>query len=140
MVKNNKLYKPLWVNHPSEKEIEENQGFVYLITHKPSGRYYVGTKTFWNKKTLKPLKGRKNKRHKTVESDWREYWGSSNKLKEFIIINGTNDFERRILRLCKTKFDCKYYELLEQLDRNVLFDDLSWNEIINVRLRKQKTK
>ena len=53
-------------------------GFVYLITNIETGRKYVGKKFFWSKKT-KIAKGKKKRL--LVESDWREYWGSSEELK-----------------------------------------------------------
>ena len=56
-------------------------GFVYLITNTKSNKKYIGKKLAQFKKTRPPLKGRKNKRRSTVESDWRDYWGSSDQLK-----------------------------------------------------------
>jgi hypothetical protein len=125
-----------WKNIP--KNIDKYQGFIYVITHKPTGKFYIGKKFFWSKKTRPPLKGRKNKRHYVVESDWKSYWGSSNKLLADIKKYGKRQFERRILRVCESKWDCAFYELQEQLNQSVLFRDDSYNEIINVRLRKRK--
>ena len=125
-----------WRNIP--EDISEYQGFVYQIRHKETGRYYIGRKYFWNKKTLPPLKGRKNKRHFRVESDWKTYWGSSKKFLEYVKQEGKRNFERAILKCCFTKWDCAYDELIFQLESNVLFDEKAFNEIINVRLRKRK--
>lgn len=126
-----------WVGVP--ESLEDYQGFVYKITHKPTGKYYIGKKFYWSKRTLRPLKGHKNKRHRVVESDWKDYWGSSNKFKEFREeVNDDSQFRRKILHNCKTKFECSYIELLYQLEYDVLFDKKSFNEIINVRLRKRK--
>ena len=125
-----------WINSP--ENIDKYTGFVYRITHKQSGKYYIGKKNFWFKKTRKPLKGRSNKRHYVVESDWKEYWGSSNKFIEYVEEQGKSNFKREILVLCTSNFDLSYQELLQQLKHNVLFDDNSFNEIINVRLRKRK--
>jgi len=127
-----------WLKTPSN--IESYQGFVYLITNKNTGKYYVGKKFFWSKRTRKPLKGRNNKRHYVVESDWKTYYGSSKSLQEDIDLLGENAFTREILILCDNKFDCAYQELLEQLKRDVLFDPNSYNGIINVRLAKQKPR
>lgn len=125
-----------WKNKP--KDINEYQGFVYIITHKESGRYYIGKKFFWSKRTRPPLKGKKRKRHYVVESDWKNYWGSSSNLKEDIKKYGKRAFSREILYHCETKFDCAYEELKLQMYYNVLDDPLSYNEIVNVRLRKRK--
>lgn len=125
-----------WTGVP--KSIDDYQGFVYVITHKKTGKYYVGKKFFWSKRTRPPLKGRKNRRHYVVESDWKDYWGSSPNLKSDVNKYGEKEFTRTILHCCKTKFDCAYKELEEQMKRNVLFDKDSYNEIINVRLRKRK--
>lgn len=124
-----------WTNVP--KDISNYQGFVYIITHKPTGKYYVGKKNFWFRKTQPPLKGNKNKRHTVVESDWKSYWGSSKEFLAFVQKQGTKSFTRKILHHCKTKWDMSYNELLEQISRNVLFDSKSYNGIINVRLRRR---
>ena len=52
---------------------EGTEAFVYLITNLTNNRKYVGKKLAKFRKTRPPLKGRKNKRRSTVESDWREY-------------------------------------------------------------------
>lgn len=125
-----------WIGIP--KDIKKYKGYVYIIIHLPTGRYYIGKKTFWFKKIRKPLKGRKNKRHYLVESDWKAYWGSSSNFNEFVRTHDKKDFERRILVLCENDFELSYTELLKQLEYNVLFDAMSFNEIINVRLRRRK--
>ena len=56
------------------------EAFVYLITNTMNGMMYVGKKLAKFKTTKKPLKGKKNKRRGTKESDWKTYWGSSEKL------------------------------------------------------------
>ena len=55
-------------------------GFVYLITNTTNNKKYIGKKLAQFKKTRPPLKGKKNKRRSLVESDWKEYWGSSEHL------------------------------------------------------------
>ena len=49
------------------------EAFVYLITNKVNGMRYVGKKLAKFKTTKPPLKGKKNKRRGTKESDWRDY-------------------------------------------------------------------
>lgn len=125
-----------WKNVPVD--IKEYQGFVYKITNCKTGRYYIGKKFFWSKKSRPPLKGRKNKRRYVVESDWKSYWGSSPVLKADVEKYGVDSFERSILKCCFSKFDCAYEELWYQVELGVLFDPQSYNEIINVRLRRRK--
>ena len=60
---------------------EDCEAFVYLITNKTNDMKYVGKKLAKFKTTKPPLKGKKNKRRGYKESDWREYWGSSDHLK-----------------------------------------------------------
>lgn len=102
-------------------ELEQYYGFVYLITNLQTGKMYVGKKLFWHKRTLPPLKGKKNKRRKLVESDWKTYYGSSSLLTEDVNAQGADTFKREILHLCKTKGEASYYEAKEQLVRDVLF-------------------
>jgi hypothetical protein len=70
----------LYNGKPVEELPEGVVGFVYLITNTQSGKRYIGKKLARFKKTKPPLKGRKNKRRTTVESDWRDYYGSSDAL------------------------------------------------------------
>ena len=64
----------------SEELIEDNVGFVYLIMNSTNGKKYIGKKQMKSVKKLKPLKGRKNKRHFDIETDWKTYTSSSNDL------------------------------------------------------------
>ena len=115
---------------------EGYEGFVYLITHKPTGKYYIGKKLFWTTIKKPPLKGKKNRRLEVKETAWRDYWGSSKELKEFIKEEGVDKFEREILFLCKSKWEMSYKEAEAQFDWGVLFDEDSFNGIINCRLGK----
>ena len=98
-----------WKGVPSD--IKPFHGFVYCITNKIDGRKYIGKKFFWRTKKLPPLKGRKNKRHVQVESDWRDYWGSCPALLRDIEALGKENFEREIIQVCDSKFDCAYREM-----------------------------
>ena len=99
---------------------------------------YIGKKNFWKTKKLKPLKGRKNKRHFKVETDWRTYTGSCDKLNEDIEKFGLENFERKILRCYTCKWDLNYAEAELQFHLGVLLDDYYYNGIIQVRLGKKK--
>ena len=69
-----------WSNLAENISLEDYIGFVYKITHIPTGKYYIGKKFFWKILKRPPLKGKKNKRHEKQPSDWKEYWGSSEEL------------------------------------------------------------
>ena len=121
-------------------DIDEYYGFVYVITDLEIGKKYIGKKFFWNKRKLPPLKGRKNKRIKTVESDWRRYYGSSDTVKELVESHGPERFNREILVLCKTKGECSYFEAKLQFDNDVLLRDDYYNEFIGVKIHSTHVK
>lgn len=117
---------------------EDCEAFVYLITNKQNGRMYVGKKLAKFKKTKPPLKGKKRKRRELVESDWRDYWGSSDHLKADVEDLGPECFTREILHYCATRGAASYLEAKEQFDREVLMTDDYYNGIINVRVGSSK--
>ena len=59
---------------------EDVVGFVYQITNTTNGRMYIGKKLAKFKRSRPPLKGRRNKRRYKVNSDWEDYYGSSDNL------------------------------------------------------------
>lgn len=113
---------------------EEYEGFVYLITNLTNNKKYVGKKLAKFKTTKPPLKGKKNKRRGYKESDWREYWGSSDKLQADVTALGEDKFTREILYFCRSRAEMSYIEAREQFDRRVLESDEYYNGIINVRV------
>jgi len=120
------------------KEITElpegTEAFVYLITNNTNNKKYIGKKLAKFKKTRAPLKGRKNKRRSTVESDWRTYWGSSDHLNEDVARLGEDMFTREILHMCPSRGVASYLEAKLQFEHNVLLTDEYYNGIINVRV------
>lgn len=129
---------PTWLYNGREftEAPEDMAGFVYLIEEIDTGKKYIGKKNFWAIKKLPPLKGRKNKRHKKVESDWRIYFGSNNVLSEKVKPDTTSNFKRTILHLCKSKGMMSYMETHEQLQRRVLFDDTYYNSFIGCKIHE----
>jgi len=121
-----------------EEISEEYIGFVYLITNLTNGKKYIGKKLAKFKVTKKPLKGKKNKRRSTKESDWRTYWGSSDHLNADVEQLGPNNFTREILYYCTSRGELSYLEAKEQFDREVLKTDEYYNGIINVRVGSSK--
>ena len=121
------------------EELPENcVGFVYLITNLVNDKKYIGKKLARFKVTKPPLKGKKRKRRSTKESDWRDYWGSSDHLNNDVILFGEDKFTREILYLCPSRGLLSYLEAKEQFDRKVLESDEYYNGIINVRVGSSK--
>ncbi len=122
-------------------EIPEGKlGFVYLITNLITGQKYIGKKLAQFKRTKPPLKGKKLKRRSTVESDWRDYWGSSDRLNADVAALGPENFTREILYYCKSKAECSYVEAREQFSRRVLESDEYYNGHIQVRVHGSHIK
>ena len=124
----------MYQGKPVESIDDEYEGFVYLITNLKTNQKYVGKKLAKFKTTKPPLKGKKNKRRGYKESDWREYWGSSDRLNEDVKNLGEENFTREILYFCKSRAEMSYIEAREQFDRRVLETDEYYNGIINVRV------
>jgi len=117
---------------------EDCEAFVYLITNLTNNKKYVGKKLAKFKTTKPPLKGKKNKRRGTKESDWRTYWGSSDHLNNDVAELGEDKFRREILYYCPSRGVASYIEAREQFERRVLETDDYYNGIINVRVGGSK--
>jgi hypothetical protein len=115
-------------------------GFVYEITNNLNGKKYIGRKYFTMSKT-RQVKGKKKRSR--VENDWRDYWGSSKYVQEDIEKLGVDNFTRRIIRLCKTRGECNYWEAKLQFENNVLQSKLDngenayYNENILVKFTRK---
>ena len=115
-------------------------GFVYLITDLSNNKKYIGKKNFWAIRKLPPLKGKTRKRISKKESDWKDYFGSSDQVKLLVESQGRNNFTREILHLCNSKGEMSYLEGKEQFDRNVLFSDEYYNEFIGLKIHSKHVK
>lgn len=118
----------------NKKEIREiadlpegTYGFIYKITHIPSGKKYIGKKVLFfernvplSKKQVDALKeerkqeGKKGKtptKTKTVkESDWKTYYGSQKEIKELVKQSNSSDIIREILHIVPSKKLLTYFE------------------------------
>ena len=113
---------------------EDVVGFVYEITNTTNGRKYIGKKLARFKRSRPPLKGRKNKRRYKVDSDWQDYYGSSDELTLDVNRLGKSKFTREILFYCRSKAELSYVEAREQFARKVLETDDYYNGHIRVRV------
>ena len=113
---------------------EEYQGFVYQLTEINTNKKYIGKKNFWKPKVLPINKTRKRRVRTRIESNWKEYYSSSNEVCQLVEQYGKERFKREILKLCKTKGEMSYYEAKLQFDHNVLFRDDYCNNFIGCRI------
>ena len=131
---NNKIFEP------TEDELSAYVGFVYVITELDTNKKYIGKKFFWAIRKLPPLKGQKRKRTKKTMSDWKDYYGSSEELKSLVESKGSEAYRRDILKLCKTKGECSYYEAKYQFEKDVLLRDDYYNEFIGCKIHSKHLK
>ena len=127
------LYKEKVIN--SIEDIPQDTfGFIYIVTHKPSGKSYIGKKSLFHnikkKLTKKELAeqtgpGRKSATKVVVkESDWKNYYGSAKPIMALIKDGKQEEFTREILQFVPNKklltyYECKYlfeYSVLENPD------------------------
>ena len=113
------LYKEKVINSIEDMP-QDTFGFVYIVTHNPSGISYIGKKSLFHnikkKLTKKELAeqtgpGRKSATRVVVkESDWKTYYGSAKPIMELIKGGKQEEFTREILQLVPNKKLLTYYE------------------------------
>ena len=131
-----------WLFEGTSVEIlpEDCVGFVYLITNTITGRKYIGKKlakfSKTSYKTVKLKNGTKKKKkiRRKIDSDWMDYYGSSDELNKDILTLGKENFTREILHYCKSKAHTSYLEAKEQFERKVLESTDYYNGQISVRV------
>jgi hypothetical protein len=123
---------------------EESVGFVYKITHTPSGKFYIGKKSLESVRNVKigvrELKKLKEER-KTAgiggrtplkkkvrkSSDWEKYYSSNEWITEQVKEGKQEEFKREIIQFCNSKKSLSYYEVYWMFKYDVLSDENSLN-------------
>tara|TARA_B100001113_G_C20694380_1_gene442221 strand:+ start:9 stop:410 length:402 start_codon:yes stop_codon:yes gene_type:complete len=129
----------MWFYNDKEFDLtpEQYQGFVYMITELDTGKKYIGKKFFWKPKTLPKTKSRKRRIKTRTESDWKDYYGSNKLVQQLVENKGKDKYRREILKLCKTKGECSYYEAKYQFKYDVLLSDEYYNELISCKIHSK---
>jgi len=112
-------------------------GFVYLIENLLNGKKYIGRK-YLTKAGYKTVKGKRKKVR--VESDWDVYYGSSASLKEDIDCYGKDSFRRTILKLCKTRGECNYFEAKYIFDHDAILRSDYYNSWVSCKIQASHIK
>jgi len=110
---------------------ENTLGFIYMTTHKSTGKSYIGKKVLYHTKKMKIGKrelakmehvvGRKPSYKLAVkESDWKTYYGSQAEIKQALLEEGPEIFDREILKFANSKKLLTYYEVKYQMIYQVL--------------------
>jgi len=106
----------IYLGKPFESsDIGDYYGFVYKITNTIDSTSYIGKKFFWSM-----LKQKNATRRKKQESNWKNYWSSSDILKELVHEFGVNIFTREIISLHSTPGQVNYNEIKVQFQLDVL--------------------
>lgn len=142
-----------------EQMPEDVFGFIYEVTHIPSGKKYLGRKQLiYNRK--KKIGKRQTERLKeerkaageknwwTVpkyeyvkkESDWKTYYGSSKDVKKLLEEGTEEEFIREILDFSFHKKQLNYKETKLLFERGVLEKDEYINSNIQGKWYKKDTK
>jgi hypothetical protein len=123
---------------------EEAVGFIYMITHIPSGKYYIGKKSLESVRNVKigvrELKKLKEERKavgmggrtplkKKVRkaSDWEKYYSSNDWIIQQVKEGKADDFKREIIQFCNSKKSLSYYEVYWMFKYDILLDDSCLN-------------
>lgn len=109
---------------------DKSIGFIYLMTHIPSGRKYIGRKLL-----TKAHRRQKNKKviRTRIESDWKDYWSSSPEIHQIIEEEGKDAFAKEILLFSPNK------SILNYLEERILYSvgALESNDWINSNIRSK---
>jgi hypothetical protein len=112
-------------------------GYIYIVTHTPSGVSYLGKKSLYHnvkrKLTKKELAEMPVTRGRKVltevvkkESDWKTYFGSAKPILALIKDGKQEEFTRQILQLVPNKKLLTYYECKYMFTHGVLENPDKW--------------
>jgi hypothetical protein len=121
-----KTYSNPWTyqgNIITSEDLKDYVGFVYMITHIPTGKKYIGRKY-----TQQHRKPKGAKRRVTQDSDWQFYYGSNDELKELVKLEGEENFKREILSMHKSEGKTNFEETRQLFLNNVLTEKLESGE------------
>jgi len=122
-VAKDKEYSNPWIYRGSVfdgSDIGDYYGFVYRITCSTTNRSYIGRKYFWQKRKPRNTGATTKRRRVTSESNWRNYFGSSDELKADVAKYGRDAFTREILSLHETPGRVNYEETRQLFLHDVL--------------------
>jgi hypothetical protein len=112
---------------------EGSFGFIYITTHLPTGKRYLGKKSLFHnvkkKLTKKQLAEQTGRGRKSLtetiqkESDWKTYYGSEDFIKQKIKEGKQDEFTRSIICFAPNKKLLTYYECKHQFSYGVLEDE-----------------
>lgn len=131
----------LYKNTEITEEIipEEAVGFIYMITHIPTEKYYIGKKSLESVRNvkigireLKKLKEERKaagvggrapvKKKVRKSSDWEKYYSSNEWINEQVKEGKQEEFKREIIQFCNSKKSLSYYEVEWMFKYDVLRD------------------
>lgn len=115
----------------TDEVIGDAYGFVYVITNNTNGRRYIGRKYF-TKAGYKTVKGKRKKLR--VSSGWEDYYGSNKILLEDVKNLGAENFSRAIIKLCKNRSECSYWETHFIFQFEALLSDRWYNEWVTCKI------
>ena len=109
----------------------ETFGFIYITTHTPTGKKYLGKKSLHHTTNVKlgkkelanisTTRGRTKLTKQVIkESDWKTYYGSEEFIKSSIKNKQHDEFTREIIHLVPNKKLLTYYETKYQFIHSVL--------------------
>ena len=126
------LYKNKVINKLEDLP-EGTFGFIYKITNKTDGKFYIGKKQIMSQTNVKlgkkelaeqPVtRGRTSTTKQIIkESDWKTYYGSHSEIKGLIKEGKQKEFTREILQLVTNKklltyYECKYLFMLGVIEK-----------------------
>ena len=136
----------LWEGNDVTEDVipEEAVGFVYIIEHIPTGKYYIGKKSLESVRNVKigvrelarikeerklaGIRGSLPKKKKVRKSsDWEKYYSSNEWINEQVKEGKQVEFKREVIQFCNSKKSLSYYEVYWMFKYDVLSDENSLN-------------